>query len=222
MFDLRFRAVPGATKKAIFLICLAVGVVGISYGSLAIAYGFPLWLPVVSSIVVLAGASEFMFIAIIASGGSPFAAALAGLLVNARHFPFGVAVREFVGTRASSYIGCHIMNDESVVVGISQENIVQRRAAYWACGLGIAFCWPVSVLAGAWLGRFIPDTQAMGLDAVFPAILIALIFPALQKRRVAIPASVGAAVGLITVPFLPAGMPVLCAMAGMLAWRGDK
>lgn len=215
-------ALPPDAIKSIVLICLADSLVGLSYGSLAISEGFPLWVPLSLSLLVLAGASEFMFIGIVAGGGSPLTAAAAGLLVNLRHFPFGIAVKDLAGRQHLSWLGCHIMNDESVVVGISQEKIVQRRAAYWACGLGIAICWPVSVLAGAWLGRFIPDTQAMGLDAVFPAILIALIFPALQKRRVAIPAAVGAAVGLITVPFLPAGMPVLCAMAGMLAWRGDK
>ena len=44
----------GDTIKAIFLVCLAVGGVGMSYGSLAMAYGFPLWVPFVLSITVLA------------------------------------------------------------------------------------------------------------------------------------------------------------------------
>lgn len=61
----------GDTIKAIILVCLAVGVVGMSYGSLAMAYGFPVWVPFVLSITVLAGASEFMFIGIVASGGNP-------------------------------------------------------------------------------------------------------------------------------------------------------
>jgi predicted branched-subunit amino acid permease len=68
----------GDTIKAIILVCLAVGVVGMSYGSLAMAYGFPVWVPFVLSITVLAGASEFMFIGIVASGGNPLAAAAAG------------------------------------------------------------------------------------------------------------------------------------------------
>ncbi len=89
-------------KSDIFSV-LAVGVVGMSYGSLAMAYGFPLWVPFVLSIFVLAGASEFMFIGIVASGGNPLAAAAAGLLVNARHVPFGVTVRDLVGTRAASF-----------------------------------------------------------------------------------------------------------------------
>ncbi|SUE06876.1 AzlC protein [Pantoea agglomerans] len=43
------------------------------------------------------GASEFLFIGIVAGGGSPFTAAAAGLLVNARHLPFGIAVKDLVG-----------------------------------------------------------------------------------------------------------------------------
>lgn len=126
-----FSCLKGGTIKAIFLVCLAVGVVGVSYGSLAMAYGFPLWVPLLLSISVLAGASEFMFIGIVASGGNPLAAAAAGLLVNARHIPFGVTVRDLVGRRAASFIGCHIMNDESVVFGLSQPTPEQRKAAFW-------------------------------------------------------------------------------------------
>ena len=72
----------GDTIKAIILVCLAVGVVGMSYGSLAMAYGFPVWVPFVLSITVLAGASEFMFIGIVASGGNPLAATLTGLRIS--------------------------------------------------------------------------------------------------------------------------------------------
>jgi predicted branched-subunit amino acid permease len=77
-----------------------------------------------------------MFIGIVASGGNPLAAAAAGLLVNARHIPFGVTVRDLVGSRAASFLGCHIMNDESVVFGLSQKhpnNVKQPTGcAVWA------------------------------------------------------------------------------------------
>jgi predicted branched-subunit amino acid permease len=45
MFKHNFSNLTGDTIRAILLVCLAVGVVGISYGSLAMAYGFPLWVP---------------------------------------------------------------------------------------------------------------------------------------------------------------------------------
>nr|WP_255697881.1 MULTISPECIES: AzlC family ABC transporter permease [unclassified Pantoea] len=208
--------------KAIFLVCLADGIVGLSYGSLAAAEGFPLWVPLMLSTLVLAGASEFLFIGIVAGGGSPITAAAAGLLVNARHLPFGIAVKDLVGRGGRSLLGCHIMNDESVVFGISQSQLAQRRAAYWVCGLGIFAIWPLSVISGAYLGRFIPDVSVIGLDAVFPAILIALIFPALRQRRTRLPAMIGTALSVGVTPFVPAGMPVLFSLLGLLGWREKK
>ncbi len=81
-------SLSGDTIKSIVLVCLAVGVVGMSYGSLAVAYGFPLWVPLLLSVSVLAGASEFMFIGIVASGGSPLAAAAAaGLFSQCASYP---------------------------------------------------------------------------------------------------------------------------------------
>jgi len=179
-----FSCLKGDTIKAILLVCLAVGVVGMSYGSLAMAYGFPLWVPFLLSISVLAGASEFMFIGIVASGGNPLAAAAAGLLVNARHVPFGVTVRDLVGKRATGLLGCHIMNDESVVFGLSQKTPEQRKAAYWLCGLGVAIVWPLGTMLGAGVGKLLPAPETIGLDAVFPAILLALVVPALRAKGI--------------------------------------
>lgn len=188
-----------------------------SYGSLAMAYGFPLWVPFVLSIFVLAGASEFMFIGIVASGGNPLAAAAAGLLVNARHVPFGVTVRDLVGTRAASFFGCHIMNDESVVFGLSQKTPEQRKAAYWLCGLGVALFWPIGTLIGAGVGKLLPAPETIGLDAVFPAILLALVIPAFKNRTTLIRGCSGAALSLAAVPFVAAGLPVLLSLLGLLA-----
>lgn len=36
--------------------------------------------------------------------------------------------------------------------------------------------WPLGVTAGYFIGSAIPDPKTFGLDAIFPAILIALTF----------------------------------------------
>lgn len=218
----RVSSLNSDVLKAIALVCLADGLVGISYGSLAHSYGFPLWVPLSLSLLVLAGASEFIFIGMVAGGASPLAAAAAGMLVNARHLPFGIAVRDLVGGGQRSWLGCHIMNDESVVFGLAQSSPSQRKAAYWLCGLGIALCWPLGVLLGTSLGQLIPDINAIGLDAVFPAILLALIFSALKKLTTLISASAGALIALASVPLLPVGMPVLFSLLGLLVRRRQQ
>ncbi|WP_125454212.1 AzlC family ABC transporter permease [Franconibacter pulveris] len=212
----RFSCLKGDIIRAILLVCLAVGVVGVSYGTLAMAYGFALWVPLLLSLSVLAGASEFIFIGIVASGGSPLAAAAAGLLVNARHLPFGITVRDLVGQGAARLLGSHIMNDESVVFGLSQSTPETRNAAYWLCGLGVALFWPLGVIIGVAVGKLLPAPETIGLDAVFPAILLALVLPALKKKTTLIRAGSGAAISLAAVPFAPVGLPVLLSLAGLL------
>lgn len=201
--------------RDIVLVCLAIGVTSLSYGAIAVASGFPLWVPAGLSVLVLAGASEFLFVGLIAAGGSPLAAVLAGLVVNARHLPFGLALPDVLGGGKRRLVGSHLMNDESVVFALAQDGIARQRAAYWACGLGVLLCWPLGAVTGGLIGTAIDDTDLFGLDAMFPAILLALVLPALRDRdkRRAVPA--GVVIALATTPFLPAGVPVLLALAGV-------
>jgi 4-azaleucine resistance transporter AzlC len=211
-----WRTLPGGVLRDIALTCLAVWFIGLSYGAIAVASGFPLWVPAAQSVLVLAGASEFLFIGIIAAGGSPIAAALAGLLVNARHLPYGLALPDVTGHGWRRLLGTHVMNDESVVFALAQDDLARKRAAYWACGLGVLVCWPSGAILGALIGSLVRDTNAFGLDAMFPAVILALIVPALRDRVMLRAAVAGAAVALAASPFLPAGLPVLLALAAVL------
>ncbi|EBX1577037.1 TPA: branched-chain amino acid ABC transporter permease, partial [Salmonella enterica] len=112
---------------------------------------------------------------------------------------------------------CHIMNDESVVFGLSQKTPEQRKAAYWLCGLGVALFWPIGTLIGAGVGKLLPAPETIGLDAVFPAILLALVIPAFKNRTTLIRGCSGAALSLAAVPFVAAGLPVLLSLLGLLA-----
>ena len=199
------------------LTCLAVMFIGLSYGAVAVTSGFPVWVPAAQSVLVLAGASEFLFIGIVAAGGSPIAAALAGMLVNARHLPYGLALPPGVTGRGwRRLLGTHVMNDESVVFALSQEDLKRQRAAYWACGLGVLICWPGGAILGALIGSAVHNTGAFGLDAMFPAVILALIVPDLRNRMTLRAALAGAAIALLATPFLPAGLPVLLALAAVL------
>ena len=211
--------------RDIALACLAVWVIGLSYGAIAVASGFPVWFPAAQSTLVVAGASEFLFIGIVAAGGNPIAAALAGLLVNARHLPYGLALPPDVTGRGRGWrrvLGAHVMNDESVVFSLAQEDLPRQRAAYWACGLGVLICWPGGAALGALAGSLLRDTNAFGLDATFPAVILALIVPALRDRVTAAAAGLGAVIALVTTPFLPAGLPVLLALAGVVVLAGRR
>lgn len=218
MMDMRsaWRTLDHDLLRTIALICASVAMVGISYGASAAAAGFPLWLPAVTGALVLAGSSEFLFVGIIAAGGNPFAAVAAGLLVNARHVPYGLAVPEVIEPGWRRVLGTHLMNDESVVLALSQPDLVRKRAAYQLCGLGILIAWPLGAFLGSVGGTQVRDIGAFGLDATFPAVILALVMPSLRDRITLRAALVGAAVALVATRYLPAGLPELLALTGLL------
>jgi predicted branched-subunit amino acid permease len=157
-----------------------------------------------------------MFVGIVASGGTALAAVAAGLLVNARHVPFGFTVGDALGGgRLRRLVGSHLMIDETVAFALAQRDPERRRAAYWACGAGLFVCWNAGVVLGALGGTAVSDTDAFGLDAAFPAVLLALVLPSLREAGTRRAALVGLVVALAAAPFLPAGVPVLLALAGL-------
>ena len=206
------RTLTRRDLTGIAAVCLAVCVIGVSYGATAITSGLPAWLPIVLSVLVLAGGAEFLFVGIIAAGGGPIAAVLAGLLVNARHLPYGLALPDVLGTGWRRLLGTHVMNDESVAMALGESDRERSRASYWLCGLGVLLAWPLGALLGVGLGAAVPNPDEYGLDAVFPAVLIALALPALRDRGTRRAALAGAVAGDADGPFLPSGIPVLLAL----------
>lgn len=211
-----WRTLDRELARDIALVCAADTIVGVSFGAITVSSGLPLWLPMLLSVFVFAGAAQFMFVGIIASGGNPIAAVVAGLLVNARHVPFGFAVGDLLGTGWKRMAGSHLMIDESVAFALGQPDRAQRRAAYWSCGIGLFVCWNLGVVAGAFGGTAVHDTDVFGLDAAFPAVLLALMLPSLRDKATRRAALVGVVIALATATILPAGLPVLLALVGVL------
>ncbi|MFB6893188.1 AzlC family ABC transporter permease [Kitasatospora sp. NPDC056327] len=211
------RTLERATLRDIALVCLADALVGASFGAVSVSGGLPLWLPVALSVLVFAGGAQFAAVGIVLTGGGPLAAVVTGLVLNARLLPFGFTVADALdGPRWRRLLGAHLLTDESTAFTLLQSDPRRRRAVYWVCGLALFVVWNVAVLAGAAAGGLIGDTDALGLDAAFPAVLLALVLPSLADRRTRAAALAGAAVAVAATPFVPAGLPVLLALAGLL------
>ncbi|GGK87746.1 branched-chain amino acid ABC transporter permease [Mangrovihabitans endophyticus] len=198
-------------------IAAAMVAVGASFGAIAVSYGLPLWLPFLMSTAVFAGGAQFLAVGLIAAG-NPVAAVLGGLLLNARHLPFGLAVSDTIGPRwRDRLVGSHLMTDETVAFTLAEPDPAGRRRTYWLIGLTLFTFWNVGTAVGVLLGGATGDPATLGLDAAFPAGLIALITPSLRDRETRLVALTGAGVAVVLTPVLPAGLPVMCALLGLLA-----
>jgi predicted branched-subunit amino acid permease len=239
--------------RDVALVCLADGLVGVSFGATTVAGGLPWWVPVAMSLMVFAGGSQFAAVGVVLAGGSPFAAVAAGAVLNTRLLPYGFAVADVVGsperaapdradpddarpegtgpirTRRVGWrwlvrlLGAQVITDESVAFALRLTDPVRRRAAFWTCGLALFAIWNVAVVLGVLAGSVVRNTNAFGLDATFPAVVIALALPALADLRTRISAGTGAVIAIGLTPVLPAGLPVLAALAGLATgWRPHR
>lgn len=195
----------------------AAGVIGLSYGAIAVANGLAVWVPIVMSLVVFAGGSQFLAAGLMGAG-NPLAAVLGGLLINARHLPFGLAVGRSIGdTLPSRLLGSHLLIDESTAFTMAERDPARQRRSFWMVGGTLFVLWNLGTVAGALLGGVVGDPQTFGLDAAFPAGLLALLLPSLRESAARLAAGVGAVIAVLTTPLLPAGLPVLLALGGLAA-----
>nr|EMP10329.2 branched-chain amino acid permease [Gordonia sp. NB41Y] len=211
-----WRDLDGATIRTVAVMCLSVMVIGMSYGVSGHGAGLSWWQLTIIAVVVLAGSSEFVFVAVLAAGGAPLLGAAAGLLVNTRNLGYGLAVGRHLDRGPSMLIGAHLINDETAALTAPETDRRRARAVFFVCGVGILACWPAGAALGALLGSMVADPDVLGLDAAFPALLAALAIPALREKSTATAALIGTGAALAAVPFVPPGVPVLIALVGVL------
>ncbi|MDA3646927.1 AzlC family ABC transporter permease [Saccharopolyspora indica] len=207
-----------ALVRDVLSMALAMAIVGASLGAIAVSKGVPLWMITLMAAVVFAGGSEFMAVGLITAGAAPVTAVLSGLMLNARHLPFGLAVGGLLDRGwPTRLIGSHLMVDEAVAFAMAQRTPEQKRRAYWLTGIALYCAWAPSVFLGGLLGQGVGDPGAFGLDAAMPAALLALIMPSLREFRTLRAVAVGALIAVLTTPLLPEGLPVMVALVGVAA-----
>jgi predicted branched-subunit amino acid permease len=203
---------------------LAVGAYGLSYGVLAVAAGLSPLVATLSSVLVLAGGSQFAFVGVLAAGGNPFAGAVGGLLLNLRYLAFGFAVAPHLphGPLVRRALDGYLVVDESVALALAGPlDEVGRR--FRVVGWTVVTTWIGATALGAYGGALLGDPRTLGLDAAFPAGFLALLAPWLRDPRGRVAAVVGVVLALALTPVTPPGVPILAAGLGALValrWPG--
>lgn len=212
-----WRTVDARLARDVAAVSVAVVVVGVSFGAIAVASGTPSWAVVAFSVCVFAGGSQFLAVGLVAAG-NPVAAILGGLLLNARHLPFGLAVADVLGGGwGRRLIGSHLMVDEAVAFAMAETEPSRRRAAYWLTAVSLFCCWQLGTVGGIVLGNAVGDPARFGLDAAFPAAIVALLMPRLREAAGLRVAVLGSAIAVGATFVVPAGLPVILALAGLVA-----
>jgi predicted branched-subunit amino acid permease len=195
---------------------IAAFLVGLSFGVVAqpVMGAGP---AIAMSVFVFAGAAQFGATAVLASGGSTVAAILAGIMLNARFLPMGIAIAGSLpgGPLARALQGQTVVDASWAAAHVGggrfDRNLLMGATIPQYPG------WVLGTVVGALGAGSIGDPKALGLDAVFPAFFLGLLLSEATSSRLArLVAVTGAAIALILTPLLPPGLPILLASAAAL------
>lgn len=204
--------------------------VAMGYIPLGAVFGFAMmqvtthwWLPIVASILIFAGAAQFMMVPLLAAQASFGTLALATLVVNLRHVFYGLSLLERLpeDRLARAYFIWTLTDENYAAVTCLPKETPQRQIlALVALNHG---WWVLGSALGAWLGQRMP-TNLQGLDFCLAALFAVLAVEQWRNSRNLLPIAAAAAIYFIARNLWPAQALMLaigvCVLGGFLWARG--
>jgi 4-azaleucine resistance transporter AzlC len=211
----RWSGIPVGVR-AVLPIVVTVPLFALSFGVLARSAGLGVAAPIVMSATTFAGSAQFAAMSILDDGGTIAAAIVAALLLNARYAAIGISVASlFRGSTVRRLAEAQLIVDESWALSARPDGTFDRRILIGS-GLTLYVAWVLGTVVGVIGGGFIGDPERLGLDAAFPALFLALLIGQLRSRRAVAAALAGGGIALVLLPWTPAGVPIVAAVAGCL------
>jgi 4-azaleucine resistance transporter AzlC len=204
----------------------AVGIFALSFGVASVSAGASVWQTCALSLFVFTGASQFSAMSVVGAGGSMLAAYGGAVLLAARNLVYGLALsssaKSVAGNLPRRLFAAHFVIDETTALALAESSPKLRKIAFWTTGIGLFSFWNLGTLIGALAGSAI-DPQKFGLDIAFPAAFIVMLMPHLRSKLGRQAAMLGGALCLISISFLPVGVPILLAASAVLVGvRNDQ
>ena len=207
------RAGIVAGMRAAAPISLAVVAFGASFGILARDAGMGVLPPILMSLTTFAGSAQFAAASVLESGGAVAAAIAAAVMLNLRYVAIGISVAPGLrGGPLRRLAEAQLAVDESWALAQQAGRIDRDRLV--GAGLVLMIAWCSGTVAGVLGGGAVGDPSDYGLDAMFPALFLALLAGQLNGPRTRTAALSGALIALALTPLLPAGLPIVVAAAG--------
>lgn len=192
-------------KGASDTIPLTFGIIpfGLAYGILGKSIGLSSGETIAMSLLVFAGAAQFICLPMFAEGTGLVMIGFTTLLINLRHLLMGASLAPYMNGLSMPFkaLLSFGMTDESYAVTIQRAQAGCYSGAYQLGSNAVCYLsWVLSTVGGILLGNHISDPLSWGLDFAMPATFLALLIPHLQDKvsvivcLVAVVASVGSAI----------------------------
>jgi 4-azaleucine resistance transporter AzlC len=167
-----------AGLAAIAPVMAAAMPIGLLFGALAAEKGLGPGEVALMSLLVFAGAAQFVALDLWAVPLPVAAVVLATLVVNLRHVMMGLSLGRRLGgfTRPQRLGALYLMADEVWALAEARARVARLTPAYYAgLGLPLIAVWTATTAAGAAFGALLADPARFGFDFVFTALFIGLI-----------------------------------------------
>ena len=202
-----------AGARAAAPIAIAVVAFGASFGILARDAGMGVVPPILMSLTTFAGSAQFAVASVLDDGGAVAAAIAAAVLLNLRYLAIGVSVAPALRGGAPRRLAeAQFAVDESWAV--AQRDGRVDRGRLLGAGTVLMVSWVAGTVGGVLGGSALGDPADYGLDAMFPALFLALLAGQLDGRRARVAALAGGVIALALTPLVPPGLPIVAAALG--------
>ncbi len=194
---------------------VATGVYAVSFGVLSVAAGFSVVQTCVMSLVCFTGASQLTFASVIGAGGGAAGALPPALLLASRNAVYALSLKGVLtGSVPKRALRAQGVIDETTAMAHAQTTLAAKRRAFDLTAVCLFTAWNLGTLAGALAGNGLGNPRDYGLDAVFPAVFLALLAPQLRGPDAMRAAVAGALIALALVTVTPAGVPIIASAVG--------
>ncbi|MBP3415740.1 MAG: AzlC family ABC transporter permease [Spirochaetaceae bacterium] len=193
--------------------------IGIPFGLMLVSAGYPWWLAPVMSILMYAGAGQYMAVSLFAAGANLSVTAITMLLLNIRHIVYGLSlITPFKNTgRWKPYL-IFALTDETYALMTScpLPKGVDSPSFYGAIALLDHLYWIIGSLIGALAGTLIPFSFE-GVDFALTALFAVLLTDQVKKSKDWIPPLIGISVTILAIILVPSDYVLLAALAAGVA-----
>lgn len=207
-------------------VCLGYAAIGMAFGVIARKAGLQTPEVGLMSLLVYAGSSQFIAVAMIVNGAGLLPIVMTTFTVNLRHLLMSSSLSVYLRglSTAETALFAYGVTDESFAV-----NSARFREGNWNWHTALVvnhvsnLAWVISTIAGSMLGSFVPD-GAFGLDYALTAMFLCLLVFQLRNALQIVVALISGILAVIIALLLPGNYYIiiasfLAATTGLLIGR---
>lgn len=160
--------------------------IAIAFGILARSNGIPVHIIIAMSIIVYAGASQFVAVKLIALNAGLWGIVLATFILNLRHLLMSASVSQRINKKTNTgllaIISFGITDESFSLISLSEEKVLDDKYVF-GINLIAYLSWVAGTVLGIFMGTGLPEIIQSSMGIALYSMFIGLLIPALKKSR---------------------------------------